>query len=776
MNRKKQRSVLMLLGIIMLTALTMMVGCAGSDGANGSNGTDGTNLTAGAKAETCTLCHADDYAPPADVHPKLAANLAAPFTASIDSVLVTSVSDSTVFTIGFTVLSDGNYVPALANRANPSATGTASANLAFLRLAYAKLVTDPTVTGGQRWVSLDQDERVKNNLTDNGGGSYTYICSKLTSTGVDIYDGTAPVRIGLQIASTATGGLSAGVLSNPLQITQDVTGLPALNGGSGAGTLVAPVREVVTTAACAECHGTGNGIAHGTRYNANYCVVCHTAETLRSGETVNFKTMIHQIHTSQTRSFLDSAELTYPQDITNCIKCHKNGAQSDNWKEIPSIEACGSCHTGVNFATGTGHGGSIRTNAECAGCHDATYVETKHLTINATTHNPSVPAGDVNFAYDISGVKLDSTSTSTTTKAIITFRILANENATPSTAVTFASYTTGATMLTVGTHTFSGSPSFLVAYAASQEGLASDATTLNDYNNLGKAAAQPASVSITNLWDGTKGTLTGPVGGYYTATISTSTAKFPAGARMRSVALQGYFTQVDTATARHAISVTGTVSGDTVRRSVVDPAKCANCHEWFEGHGGNRVYETQVCVMCHNPNLSSGGRGADPATVLSRMSTSDQAKMTAAGFNPADPTTYPEESMNFKDLIHATHASGIRTAPFRFVRDRGTSGVYYYDMSEVTFPGVIGNCETCHKPGTYNLPTTPGLLSSTYETTDGSAATSVTTDRSTVPNTADLVTSPSTASCITCHDTNVPVAHINAQDGSVKATRSNTLR
>jgi hypothetical protein len=97
-------------------------------------------------------------------------------------------------------------------------------------------------------------------------------------------------------------------------------------------------------------------------------------------------------------------------------------------------------------------------------------------------------------------------------------------------------------------------------------------------------------------------------------------------------------------------------------------------------------------------------------------------------------------------------------------------------MSEVTFPGRIGDCETCHKPGTYNLPTTAGLLSSTYETSDGNAATSVTTDRSTVPNTADIVISPASASCITCHDTNVPVTHINSQGGSVKVKRSDALR
>jgi OmcA/MtrC family decaheme c-type cytochrome len=766
--------------IVMLMMVALLSGCAGDDGAQGPAGpagAPGTDVTAGAKAETCTLCHAGDvFAPPTAIHPSVPANIDTnPYTASIDNVTVLSSGGTTTFTIDFTVVNNDGYIPTLGARAATSATGAVSANLAYLRFGYAKLVTDFGTE--MRWVSYNQSERAFARLTDNLDGTYTYVCSGLTSTGVAAYDPAATTRIGLQIST------AAGITAKPLQITYNF--IPA--GGTPL------TRAVVSTAACAECHGTQNGIAHGSRYEADWCVVCHTRETLRNGETVEFKSMVHSIHTSQTRSFLDASEVTYPQDIKNCAKCHHGAADAANWMNVPSAEACGSCHRTVNFATGAGHLAGIQPNTACAGCHNAAYIQSKHLTDYATPNNPSVPTGDVNFAYEIQSVTLNSTSTTTATNPIIKFRILANENATPSTPVTFATYTTVPsvpTMLTVGTHTFSGSPSFLVAYALPQEGLTNNAATMNDFNNLGKAAAQPASISLTNLWNGTAGTLTGPDGsGYYTATITSTTGKFPAAAKMRTIALQGYFTQVDTNTGRHTLSVTGTVTGDTVRRAVVDPVKCGGCHEMFEGHGGNRNIGLGsnsapvagidngivVCVLCHNPNLSSSGRGADPATVLSRMSTTDQAHMTAAGFNPADPSTYPEASQNLKDLIHATHASGVRTEPYRFVRDRGTSGVFYYDMSEVTFPGRIGDCEICHFAGTYNPPTINGLLSSTYETTDGNAATSVATDRGTVPNANDIVTPPVTAACITCHDTNAPVTHMNAQGGSSKVTRTNAL-
>ena len=82
---------------------------------------------------------------------------------------------------------------------------------------------------------------------------------------------------------------------------------------------------------------------------------------------------------------------------------------------------------------------------------------------------------------------------------------------------------------------FTGSPAFLFAYALPQD----DVTAPVDYNNLGKAAGQPASVNIVGL------AVIRHMPTQYTATLTTATAAFPAGASMRAVALQGYFTQVN---------------------------------------------------------------------------------------------------------------------------------------------------------------------------------------------------------------------------------------
>jgi len=54
-------------------------------------------------------------------------------------------------------------------------------------------------------------------------------------------------------------------------------------------------------------------------------------------------------------------QLEYPQDVRNCTKCHDNSSSAvnkttdgDNWMNVPSRLACGSCHDGINFVTGAG--------------------------------------------------------------------------------------------------------------------------------------------------------------------------------------------------------------------------------------------------------------------------------------------------------------------------------------------------------------------------------------------------------------------------------------
>jgi len=655
-------------------------------------------------------------------------------------------------------------------------------------------------------------------------------------TGTNNSDGT----------NTSTG-LPTTYFKNPLNLVYDFT-IDSTTGKAKALTATDLQREIVKSENCFECHGKFAGFHGGVRQDTRFCVLCHTdqrkigrteatidgsgnftsATYIVDGRTIgNFPNYIHKIHmgnrlTKQGYNFANVMfnEIGLPQDVTNCRKCHEESTatpQGNNWKTKPSRLACGACHDGINWATGkgttvggaaTGHvGGPQPDDSVCASCHKPGFIDIDlyHATDNATPKNPNVPTGAVNFIYEISSVTVDSTSTAGVNKPVVKFRIksytgsysaAAVAAATPVTLNTFAA---GGTTLLTG---FTGGPSFVVGWGALQDGN----TTAVDYNNTGSSNTSPqgVSVSLLNVWNGAQGALTGPdASGYYTATLtgSANKATFPAGAKLSTVALQSYFTQAYTTDrngdgvinssdnlARHAVSVVAYVSGQT-RREVVDSANCAKCHEWLELHGGSRVKDVKVCIICHNPNLSSSGRGAD----IANMSATEKAKANADGYATdvaADTLNFPERGMHFKNLIHGIHAANFRrenSAPeFRFVRDRGTSGVYYYNFGEVTFPGVLNNCETCHKPGTYDIEAIPtAALTTTYVTTGVAGASvdkngvvsgaealpaDVVNNRKTV-NATDLVTTPVAATCLPCHNGNLPKAHMAANGGQIAVRR-----
>jgi OmcA/MtrC family decaheme c-type cytochrome len=183
-------------------------------------------------------------------------------------------------------------------------------------------------------------------------------------------------------------------------------------------------------------------------------------------------------------------------------------------------------------------------------------------------------------------------------------------------------------------------------------------------------------------------------------------------------------------------------------------------------HGGSRVIgagsdptQPPVCVMCHNPNLSSSGRTANPAEPLR------DETVAAVGDNPL---MYPERSMHFKNLVHGIHAAAHRTEDFEFVRNR-LNGIYY-NWSEVTFPGILNNCLTCHVEGTYELPLPADVLISTERTTTGDPAEdrdAILGARDTVPNGTDLVNTPTASTCFQCHDSALAVAHMEQNGGQI---------
>ena len=496
----------------------------------------------------------------------------------------------------------------------------------------------------------------------------------------------------------------------------------------------------------------------------------------------------------------------FPQSQTDCTKCHDgNEKKSDgttnvnwtkdgnNWNLVPSRLACGACHDGIDFATGTGitladkaadiaagnpvgttqsgHGvpsfrpGPQTNDSLCSGCHNPTQIQTAHRYTVSTLNNPVVQAGVSSFSYGLSKVTLDSSR-----NPVFTFKITKD----------------GTAVTTLGTPTaqiagFTGGPSLYIAYAVPQDGIAAPA----DFNVT-------ANAKLQNIMDGTKGTLlstTADSNGYFTATLN---SPVPTNATIVTGAIIGHYTQTGLTDYPAGLNiktmlVLRTATGFSPRRAIVAAAKCDSCHEQLgtspEFHGGDRN-DPQACNICHNGNRTSSGWSADSST-----------------------------------YIHGIHGASKRSIPFTWHAVSATD-----DYSMLKFPGVLKNCNQCHLPDTVNFSNTggatvaPNLLWSTtaagiYNSTVGTTTngctvsvynTCIATDASVhalspyiiADNTTDygavfsysfnasgviattpadpktLVNSPIASACFACHDTSLAKLHIEGNGGAIYETRA----
>ena len=212
---------------------------------------------------------------------------------------------------------------------------------------------------------------------------------------------------------------------------------------------------------------------------------------------------------------------------------------------------------------------------------------------------------------------------------------------------------------------------------------------------------------------------------------------------------------------------------------MVDDKKCANCHEWFEGHGGNRVSQPQVCVMCHTPGLATSGRGiSDAALKAYPFTVSNNSILSGWGFNKSATNAalqMPVVTNNLKDMIHGIHAGRETASPIQIARDRTPSAINLLDFRRMDFPGKLNNCETCHAAGTYSgVPA--NALASTYESIDAAYSTAISAGNATpalvkaalsTANATDTVNSPYVAACVSCHTSTKAKSHYGLYKSAV---------
>jgi OmcA/MtrC family decaheme c-type cytochrome len=170
---------------------------------------------------------------------------------------------------------------------------------------------------------------------------------------------------------------------------------------------------------CVTCHtdqvkGTSDLAANVSTANVFPATLASTANgyLMDTESTGDFPIMIHKFHMSSslvksgasyvvnstsysfpTKTPLNAAGAVKVPTAKDCSQCHtsnKTALDEDNWKTKPTRLACGSCHDGMNWATGAlykvlakttlaAHAGGAQTSdANCAGCHTAASIAAKH--------------------------------------------------------------------------------------------------------------------------------------------------------------------------------------------------------------------------------------------------------------------------------------------------------------------------------------------------------------------------------------------------------------
>ena len=606
------------------------------------------------------------------------------------------------------------------------------------------------------------------------------------------YDPTLTHRLGVII-----NGAAPGTGSNTPGATTVVPGVNMALAGNLVydfrpdGGAVTATRNVVDIASCASCHN-GKGIGHGnSRRDPNLCVTCHTDQikygfnveskrisplvldittntAVLDGRAVgNYPNMVHKLHMGNklhltgydfnSNSIGQFNNVNWVQDPRDCTKCHSGVTPTDpnqavktkdgdNWKNNPSLLACGSCHDNISFAatvpTGlTAHvGGSFTDDSQCASCHAPIIsgaanggvkspVDIDHRAETPTANNPTVITGISTISYQIKSVAVDAV----TRVPSITFRILKDgvpvtSFATPTVA---QSATTGVNAV-VSTATapfqaipgFSGGPSFYIAYAVPQDGVTAPAD-FNTYQSVsltnllvtsghpkaGTLSAADANGYMTATLTGSSGQVvtTAPTTAVACPNVATSTAagycanptliKVPTNAQMATGIMLGNFTQVaftagDTATLTAKYNLTN----GTVSKGLVIKARLAKLEA--TGYTGRRVaVQTSKCDACHEQLglsvvIHSGDRN-DPTACAMCHNTS----RTSSGW-AANVSTY----------IHALHAGtstgvggagptyavGKRVIPFSWHASASD------DMSKIVYPGILKNCANCHVANAVN--------------------------------------------------------------------------
>mgnify|MGYP003668101342 FL=1 len=502
--------------------------------------------------------------------------------------------------------------------------------------------------------------------------------------------------------------------------------------------------DIAATANCNRCHDP-LAIHGGGRREVKYCVTCHNAGSVDpdSTNTVDFKVMIHKIHRGADLPSVemgdpyviygfrntphDYSHVHFPQDIRNCVNCHVGSAtgadidyeltetsQGDNWSLYATAAACGSCHDDVDFSR---HAGGQPDDSNCDSCHSAGGVAGSIQ----QSHEILTVAASKRFMAEVLSVDNSMQGES----PVVSFKISNPE--------------TGQDYDILTDPVFSGA-SINVRTAWST----SDYTnTGNDSDNASSVSASALSGATAN-GDGSFSVIMPvaiPDGSERPFIPATGSGAAVVEGRLSLELEPGESPEQVPLTNVHAFFSIDEPDGIAVpRRTSVELDNCLSCHQVLSLHGSNRTDDINSCVTCHNPRNT------------------DRDVRAIAATPPTDGK--PEESIDFKTMVHGIHAAGMREEPLQIVGFRGFT-THVYDEEHVQYPGNLANCIACHTDDGYTLPLPSGVL-----------ATTVDTGVDLQSPVDDTVVTPVTAVCSSCHDDAEAASHMTLQGGSFSTTQA----
>ncbi len=522
-------------------------------------------------------------------------------------------------------------------------------------------------------------------LVHNGNGNYT-----ATITAFAAPPAAGPVDGTLFMLSTM----------NPLGVTATVVA-----------PLGTPGRDLVSDAACINCHG--NHVWRGANHDVTSpqgvgpCLVCHNrkgaADPRLPGAGTGLVGLIHGIHNSkgmpdQTYTFTwtngnkFNFSVGFPGYMKNCSTCHTTPAQLAAATAAPiSYQLCMSCHDDFTFFPPLHADFTPTSLPACATCHPGKTVNDFH---NGTRTERS----GLIWAGADQSVEIGRTIEMKVTGATVTGNVL---------AVTWTATKDAAPVDPCNTD-FAVGPVFLGQTADAATGRSASNMSIirsyavgDDWVNDGVSASSPGQPLSTNLaLGGTASGATVCAANVATSTITLGATEPPAAAVKAIIGLQGK-PQVAFAPATGTVNsiiqvrayspvyeyapATGAAAAQP-RRAVVDFARCQTCHlgSMYQ-HGGNRVDNMALCSMCHNPASNE---------------MQNRVNMGVTAVEAYDGQ--PGQTYDLRAMAHAIHSAGETDRPLVYYR---SNGIYFFGskaaLAQVTWWPSTGGVSCRNAEGSF---------------------------------------------------------------------------